>query len=68
MKSISGKRLCRILELHGWTLQRINGSHNVYTHPARSTILTVPVHSNRDLKAGTLHKLMKDAGLMEQDL
>lgn len=32
------------------------------------TILTVPVHGNKDLKKGTVHKLLKDSGLTEDDL
>jgi len=67
MKSISGKVLCKILLLHGWQLQRIRGSHHIYTHPNRVEILTVPVHGNQDLKIGTLSKLLKDAGLSERD-
>ncbi len=68
MKSISGKALCRLLHLHGWQLQRIRGSHHIYTHPDKAEILTVPVHANQDLKIGTLNKLLKDAGLTERDL
>ncbi|KJV05181.1 type II toxin-antitoxin system HicA family toxin [Methylocucumis oryzae] len=67
MKSISGKIFCKLLHLHGWQLQRIRGSHHIYTHPSRSEILTVPVHGNQDLKIGTLSKLLKDAGLTEHD-
>ena len=68
MKAISGKRLCKILEARGWELQRIRGSHHIYTHPDHNAILTVPVHGNRDLKKGTLGQLLKDAGLTEDDL
>ena len=68
MKSISGARLCRILERHGWELRRVRGSHHVYAHPGNPAILTVPVHGNRDLKLGTLRRLLKDAGLTEDDL
>lgn len=67
MKSISGKMFCRLLQYHGWQLQRIRGSHHIYTHPKRMEILTVPIHSNQDLKIGTLSKLLKDAGLTEKD-
>jgi predicted RNA binding protein YcfA (HicA-like mRNA interferase family) len=67
MKSISGKAFCKLLHLHGWQLQRIRGSHHIYTHPSRTEILTVPVHGNQDLKIGTLNKLLKDAGLTECD-
>ena len=68
MKSISGKRLCKILEKHGWTLQRIHSSHHIYGRPGNPIILTVPVHGNRDLKVGTLQTLLKKAGLSEADL
>jgi predicted RNA binding protein YcfA (HicA-like mRNA interferase family) len=67
MKAVSGKRLCQILERAGWILQRVQGSHHIYSHPTNPAILTVPVHGNRDLKKGTLHKLMKDAELTETD-
>ena len=67
MKSISGKAFCKLLHLHGWQLQRIRGSHHIYTHPGRTEILTVPVHGNQDLKIGTLSKLLKDIGLAEAD-
>jgi len=68
MKSISGKALCKLLHLYGWQLQRIRGSHHIYTHPDNTEILTAPVHANQDLKIGTLSKLLKDAGLTERDL
>ena len=67
MKSISGKAFCKLLHIHGWELQRIRGSHHIYTHANRAEILTVPVHCNQDLKIGTLSKLLKDAGLTERD-
>ena len=68
MKIVSGKHLCSVLEKHGWVLERIHGAHCIYTQPANRAILTVPVHGNRDLKRGTLRRLMKDAGLSEEDL
>ncbi len=67
MKSISGKAFCKLLHLHDWQLQRIRGSHHIYTHPDKTEILTVPIHGNQDLKIGTLSKLLKDAGLTERD-
>ncbi|WP_335823669.1 type II toxin-antitoxin system HicA family toxin [Brachyspira alvinipulli] len=29
MKTISGKKFCKLLETHGWILARINGSHYI---------------------------------------
>jgi predicted RNA binding protein YcfA (HicA-like mRNA interferase family) len=53
----------KILEKHGWELQRIRGSHYIYAKSGREEILTVPVHGNKDLKKGTFQKLLKDAKL-----
>ena len=68
MKPVSGKHLCRILEEHGWVLQRIKGSHHIFAQDGNSNILTVPVHGNRDLKLGTLRTILKTAELTEDDL
>jgi predicted RNA binding protein YcfA (HicA-like mRNA interferase family) len=68
MKSISGKKLCKLLERNDWKLARIKGSHHIYTKEDTSTILVVPVHGNRDLPIGTLKGILKDAGLTEDDL
>ncbi len=68
MKSISGKQLCKIVELRGWVLQRITGSHHIYQQSEFDKILSIPVHRNQDLKIGTLRALMKIAELTEEDL
>jgi predicted RNA binding protein YcfA (HicA-like mRNA interferase family) len=68
MKAISGKALCKIVERHGWILKRVTGSHHIYAKDDVEAILSIPVHSNRDLPTGTLRSLMKDAGLSLEDL
>ncbi|AFZ59906.1 type II toxin-antitoxin system HicA family toxin [Anabaena cylindrica FACHB-243] len=68
MKSVSGKSLCKIVERYGWTLKRITGSHHIYAKEGMSVILSIPVHSNRDLPNGTLRSILKDASLTEEDL
>ena len=68
MKTISGKRMCRILEQRGWTLARINGAHHVYRHAASGRRTVVPDHGNQDLKPGTQRSIMRDAELTEGDL
>lgn len=68
MKSISGKRLCKIVEQKGWILRRITGSHHIYENLGLEQILSIPVHRNQDLKIGTLRALMKVAQLSEEDL
>jgi len=66
MKSVSGKALCKVVERCGWKLKRITGSHHIYSK--EGTIISIPVHGNRDLPTGTLKSIMKDADLTEKDL
>lgn len=68
MKSVSGRKFCKVLEAHGWSLDRINGSHHVYKKEGSFALPTVPVHGNTDLKPGLLASLLKQAGLTEDDL
>ena len=68
MKSISGKKLCKVIEKFGWKLARIKGSHHIYTKENVSTIVVIPIHGNRDLPIGTLKGMLKDAGLNENDI
>ena len=68
MKAVSGKALCKILERQGWQLKRITGSHHIYAKVGVDVILSIPVHSNRDLPIGILKSIIKDAKLTEEDL
>ncbi|MEG3863574.1 type II toxin-antitoxin system HicA family toxin [Microcoleus sp. herbarium12] len=68
MKSVSGKALCKIVERSGWELKRITGSHHIYAKEDVTVILSIPVHSNRDLPTGILRSLLKDAGITEEYL
>jgi len=68
MKSVSGKDFIKILEKHGWTLLRINGSHHIYGKTGSIVRLSVPVHGNQPLKTGLLRHLMKMAEVAETDL
>lgn len=64
MKALSGKEFARMLESNGWTLQRINGSHNIYAKAGSPVRISVPIHSNDSLKVGLQRHLMKLAGLL----
>jgi predicted RNA binding protein YcfA (HicA-like mRNA interferase family) len=68
LKAVSGKRMCKILERHGWKLDRISGSHHVYKKAGHRNAISVPVHGNQPLKTGLQHGIMKEAGLTEDDL
>jgi predicted RNA binding protein YcfA (HicA-like mRNA interferase family) len=68
LKAISGKRFARLLERHGWTLQRINGSHHIYTRAGEVARISLPIHGNKPLKLGLLKHLMKVADIDEDEL
>lgn len=61
MKAVSGREMCRILERHGWILERTIGSHHIHVKPGHLPI-SVPVHGNRSLKIGLQRAIMKAAG------
>jgi predicted RNA binding protein YcfA (HicA-like mRNA interferase family) len=58
---MSGKDLVKRLEKAGWILDRISSSHHIMVKGSKT--ISVPVHGNRDLPTGTLHSLLKEAGL-----
>ncbi len=68
MKQVSGKDFTRVLQLHGWHLARINGSHHIFTKPGQRERIVIPVHGSKPLKLGLLKHQMKIAGLTETDL
>ncbi len=68
MKTISGKRLCEILESKGWLLKRVNGSHYIYSKSGHDELLVIPVHKNEDLKLGLLKSVMRIADIQENEL
>jgi predicted RNA binding protein YcfA (HicA-like mRNA interferase family) len=60
--NMQSKELIKMLEADGWVLRGAKGSHHVFTHPDKPGHLTVP-HPKRDLGAGLVHKILKQAGL-----
>ncbi len=68
MRTVTGKELARLLERHGWTLLRTQGSHHIYGKATSQVRLSVPIHGNTPLKVGLLKHLLNMAGLGEEDL
>ena len=62
MRTTNSAELIRRLEKAGWVLRGVRGSHHIYTHPQRAGHLCVP-HPRKDLGAGLLHRLLRQAGL-----
>jgi predicted RNA binding protein YcfA (HicA-like mRNA interferase family) len=59
---MTGKKVLDLLKAHGWSLDRISGSHHIMVKDSFPTV-SVPVHGSKDLKPGTLHAILKACGL-----
>jgi predicted RNA binding protein YcfA (HicA-like mRNA interferase family) len=66
MKSYTPKELIAILTGNGFELDRVNGSHHIFVNRTTGKRTVVPVHS-KDLKKGTLHSILKQAGIDLKD-
>ena len=60
--NMNSRNIIKMLETDGWVLKRVRGSHHHYTHPTKSGVVTVP-HPKKDLPAGTVNSIKKQAGL-----
>jgi predicted RNA binding protein YcfA (HicA-like mRNA interferase family) len=64
---LSGKDVVKALTKDGWIVQRVSGSHHVMRHPNGQHV-SVPVHGNRPLPAGTLGSICRTVGLTASQL
>ncbi|WP_276974934.1 type II toxin-antitoxin system HicA family toxin [Flavobacterium filum] len=63
---ISGKDLLKLLEINGFELVRVNGSHHRLRH-FDGRVTTIPVHKNDDLPKGLLRKIVREDLKIEMD-
>lgn len=63
---ISGKDFIKFLQVHGFHIIRINGSHHRLKH-TDGRVTTIPVHKNDDLPIGLLRKIIRDDLGLELD-
>ena len=65
-KTLTGKDLIKILKKIGYKIDHQRGSH-VFLHNLDKNIsVVIPLH--KELKKGTLHSILKKAGLKLNDL
>ena len=67
LPTIASKALIRALERSGFVIVRQRGSHVRLRHPD-GRVVTVPVHSGKDVGKGLLRKILRDAELTVDDL
>jgi len=61
---MNSREIIKKLELEGWTLHHVKGSHHQFKHPKKSGKITVP-HPKKDFPIKTLHNIYKQAGWKE---
>jgi predicted RNA binding protein YcfA (HicA-like mRNA interferase family) len=54
--------LIREITKAGWVLDRVRGSHHVFTHPSLGGIVVVP-HPKKDLGRGLVTAIRHQAGI-----
>ncbi len=56
------REVIELLEADGWYEVAVKGSHHQFKHPTKPGRVTVP-HPKSEIAKGTLHNIMKTAGL-----
>ncbi|WP_323167801.1 type II toxin-antitoxin system HicA family toxin [Pseudomonas atacamensis] len=59
---MQSRLLMKELEEAGWTLDRVAGSHHIFTHRYNPNTIAVP-HPIKDLPLGTIKSIRRRAGL-----
>lgn len=68
MPSINSKNLLKFLKKRGFYINHQVGSHLVLKHDKDAAKrVTLPMH-NKDIKAGTLFSILKQAGIDRKEL
>ncbi len=65
--SLTPKKLISILKRLGFQLDYVTGSHYIFYHPEKKKRTSVAYHA-KDIPKGTLHSILKQAGIPEEDL
>ena len=57
------KEVILLLEINGWHLDRIKGSHRIFVKRGARRSIPVPGKLNQNLAEGTYRRILKEAGL-----
>ncbi len=60
---VSAREVIAALRRAGFEVDRQEGSHVVMVHEGSGRVAVVPMHGGRDVPAGTLRKILRQAGL-----
>ena len=59
--------MIQILEVDGWSLKSVRGSHYKYKHPLKPGRVVVPFHGSKDVAIGTMKSILKAAKIVLSD-
>ncbi len=65
--SLTPRDIATKLKQKGFILDRTRGSHQIWLHPVSRKRIVLPIHS-KDLPKGTLHAILKQAGIEKEEL
>ena len=60
--NMTPSKLIKLLREHGFVFARQSGSHAIFKNDRENKKVVVPIHS-KDIPKGTLHAILKDAGV-----
>ena len=60
--NLTPAKLIKLLQKNGFVFTRQNGSHAIFRNEEKQRKVVVPIHS-KDIPKGTLHAILKDAGI-----
>ena len=59
---MDSRKIIRLLQMEGWRLIRVSGSHHHFIHHSRAGVTTVP-HPRKDVKVGTIRSIERQSGV-----
>jgi predicted RNA binding protein YcfA (HicA-like mRNA interferase family) len=62
-RSVKVRDVIRMIEADGWEQVRQRGSHRQFKHPTKTGLVTIAGKPGDEMAAGTLHSVLKQAGL-----
>jgi len=62
------QQVLSILKDAGYEFDRSKGSHQIFIHPDSGRRVVVPVHPGKEIPSGTLHEILRQAGITRDDV
>ena len=67
LNPVSGKKMMKILQILGFELARVKGSHHFLFNPVSKKTASVPIHSNESLGIGLLKAILRDVDVSVEE-